>query len=262
MLENDKWELYDTSKDFSLANDLAATNADKLKQMQALFTQEAIKNHVLPIDDRNVERLNPALAGRPDLMAGRTSLTVYSGMTGMMENAFINIKNRSFSITADVEVPKKNANGVIICQGGRFGGWTLFLKNGRPTFTYNWVGLNRYTVAGKQPITPGKATIRFEFATDSGKLGAGGTGTIFVNNAKVASGRIDNTNGLIFSMDEGADVGVDEGTPVTEDYAGSDNHFTGEINQVTIALKPVGADIKDKVDKATQQMLMDKAAED
>ena len=98
--------------------------------MQDLFLQEAIKNHVLPIDDRGVERLNPALAGRPDLMAGRTSLTVYSGMTGMMESAFINIKNRSYSITADVEVPKKNANGVIICQGGRFGGWTLFLKNG------------------------------------------------------------------------------------------------------------------------------------
>jgi arylsulfatase len=262
MLENDKWELYDTSKDFSLANDLAANNPDKLKQMQALFTQEAIKNHVLPIDDRGVERLNPALAGRPDLMAGRTSLTVYSGMTGMMENAFINIKNRSFSITADVEVPKKNANGVIICQGGRFGGWTLFLKNGRPIFTYNWVGLNRYTVAGKQPIAPGKATIRFEFATDSGKLGAGGTGTIFVNSTKGASGRIDNANGLIFSLDEGADVGVDEGTPVTEDYAGSDNHFTGKINQVTITLQPVGANIKDKVDKATQQMLMDEAAED
>ena len=262
MLDNDKWELYDTDKDFSLAKDLAAANPDKLKQMQALFLQEAIKNHVLPIDDRGVERLNPALAGRPDLMAGRSSLTLYSGMTGMMESAFINIKNRSFSITADVEVPKKNPNGVIICQGGRFGGWTLFLKNGRPMFTYNWVGLNRYTVAAKQPIAPGKATIRFEFATDGGKLGAGGTGTLFVNGANVASGRIDNTNGLMFSADEGADVGVDEGTPVTEDYAGPDNRFTGKINQVTIALKPVGPDIKDKVDKATQEMLMDKAAED
>ena len=230
--------------------------------MQALFLQEAIKNHVLPIDDRSVERLNPSLAGRPDLMAGRTSLTVYSGMTGMMESAFINVKNRSFSITADVEVPKKNANGVIICQGGRFGGWTLFLKNGRPMFTYNWVGLNRYTVAGKQPIAAGKTTLRFEFASDGGKLGAGGTGTIFVNGAKVASGRIDTTNALLFSADEGADVGVDEGTPVTEDYAGPDSRFTGKIYQVTIALKPIGPDIKDKVDKATQQMLMDKAAED
>jgi arylsulfatase A-like enzyme len=261
-LENDKWELYNTDKDFSLADDLASSNSTKLKEMQDLFLQEAIKNHVLPIDDRSVERLNPALAGRPDLMAGRTSLTVYSGMTGMMESAFINVKNRSYSVTADVEVPKKNANGVIICQGGRFGGWTLFLKNGRPTFTYNWVGLNRYTISGKQTVPAGKATIRFEFATDGGKLGAGGTGSIFVNGTKVATGRIENTNGLLFSADEGADVGIDEGTPVTEDYAGPDNKFTGQIYRVTIDLKPIGPDIKDKVDKATQEMLMDKAAED
>jgi arylsulfatase A-like enzyme len=262
MLENDKWELYNTADDFSLSTDLASSNPAKLKEMQDLFTQEAIKNHVLPIDDRSVERLNPALAGRPDLMAGRTSLTVYSGMTGMMESAFINIKNRSFTITADVEVPKTKANGVIICQGGRFGGWTLYLKNARPIFTYNWVGLNSYTIAGTKPVPAGNATIRFEFTTDGGKLGAGGTGTIFVNGSQVATGRIDNTNGLLFSADEGADVGVDEGTPVTEDYAGPNNRFTGKIERVTIDLKPVGADIKDKVDKATQQMLMDKNAED
>ena len=262
MLENDKWELYNTDEDFSLSNDLASNNPSKLKEMEDLFLQEAVKNHVLPIDDRSVERLNPALAGRPDLMAGRTSLTVYSGMTGMMESAFINIKNRSYSITAEVEVPKKNANGVIICQGGRFGGWTLYLKNGRPNFTYNWVGLNRYTISAKQPVPAGKATIRFEFVTDGGKLGAGGTGAIFVNGAKVATGRIENTNGLLFSADEGANVGIDEGTPVTEDYAGPDNRFTGKIARVTIDVKPIGSNIKDKVDKATEQMLMDKAAED
>ena len=261
MLENDKWELYNTDEDFSLANDLASSNPTKLKEMQDLFLQEATKNHVLPIDDRGVERLNPALAGRPDLMAGRTSLTVYSGMTGMMESAFINIKNRSYSITADVEVPKKNANGVIICQGGRFGGCTLFLNNARPTFTYNWVGLNRYTISGKQPVPAGKARIRFDFVTDGGKLGAGGTGAIFTNGAKVATGRIENTNGLLFTADEGADVGVDEGTPVTEDYAGPADKFTGKISRVTIDLKPIGPDIKDKIDKATQQLMMDKEAE-
>lgn len=113
-----------------------------------------------------------------------------------------------------------------------------------------------------QPVPAGAATIRFEFVTDGGKLGAGGTGSIFVNGTKVATGRIENTNGLLFSADEGADVGLDEGTPVTEDYAGPNNRFTGTINSVTIDLKPVGADIKDKVDKATQQMLLDKAAED
>ncbi len=163
-LADDKWELYSTENDFSLANDLAASNRDKLKQMQNSFMIEAVKYHVLPIDDRTIERANAALAGRPDLMAGRKSLTVYEGMTGMMENVFINVKNRSHSITAEVDVPDKNANGVILCQGGRFGGWTLYLKNGRPIYTYNWVGLKRYTVAAKQPIPPGNATIRYEFA--------------------------------------------------------------------------------------------------
>src|SRR5271167_1254407 len=262
MLENDKWELYNTAEDFSLANDLASSNPAKLKELQDLFLKEAVKNHVLPIDDRGVERLNPALAGRPDLMAGRTSLTVYSGMTGMMESAFINIKNRSFSITADVEVPKKNANGVIICQGGRFGGWTLFLKHARPIFTYNWVGLNRYTISGEQSVPAGKATIRFEFTTDGGKPGAGGTGSIFINGQKVATGRIENTNAFLFSADEGADVGVDDGTPVTEDYTGTDNRFTGKIDHVTIDLQPIGPNIKDKVDQATQKLMLDKAAED
>lgn len=262
LLTNDKWELYNTAQDFSLADDLAARNPAKLKQMQDVFLQEAVKNHVLPIDDRSVERLNPATAGRPDLMAGRTSLTVYEGMTGLMENAFINVKNRSFTITAQVEIPTTNASGVIICQGGRFGGWTLYLKNSRPIFTYNWVGLQRFTVAANQPIAPGKAMIRFDFAYDGGALGAGGTGVIFVNGKKVAQGRIEKTNAMMFSADEGADVGVDEGTPVTEDYKTSDNKFTGKIHQVTIDVKPIGADIKDRADKAAEQFLLDKAAED
>ena len=129
-LANDKWELYDTRADFSLVNDLAATNPAKLKEMQDLFTIVAIENHVLPIDDRSIERLNAAAAGRPDLMGGRTSLTVYPGMSGMMENAFINVKNRSFSITAELQIPAAAASGVILAQGGRFGGWSLWLKDG------------------------------------------------------------------------------------------------------------------------------------
>jgi arylsulfatase len=229
--------------------------------MQGAFMQEAVKYHVLPIDDRSLERLNPALVGRPDLMGGRKSLTVYEGMTGMMENVFINVKNRSHSITAEVTVPPKNASGVIICQGGRFGGWTLYLKNGRPIYTYNWVGLKRYTIASKQPLPPGKATIRYEFAYDGG-MGAGGMGTIFVNDKKVAEGRIDHTNAMVFSADEGADVGEDLETPVTEDYKEGDNKFAGKINQVTITVQ----DIK-PVDKAVEQkdeeiLSQDQAAED
>ena len=126
--------------------DLAATNPAKLKELQALFMKEAERNHVLPIDDRSLERFDPAIAGRPDLMAGRKSLTVYEGMTGMMENAFINVKNQSLTITAEVEIPAGDANGVIIAQGGRFGGWSLYVKDGKPAYTYNFVGLQQYTV--------------------------------------------------------------------------------------------------------------------
>jgi arylsulfatase A-like enzyme len=247
-LENDKWELYDTRSDFSLANDLAAKDPDKLKEMQDLFLKEAVKYSVLPIDDRTLERLNAAMVGRPDLMAGRTSLTVHEGMTGMSENVFINIKNRSHTITADVDIPKGGANGVILAQAGRFGGWSFYLKDGKPTYTYNWLGLQRYTVAAKQTLPAGKATIRFEFAYDGGGVGRGGTGTLFVNGKTVATGRIEHTECCGFSADEGADVGADEGTPVTEAYK-VPFKFTGKIAQVTIELKEMK---KTDVDGAVQ----------
>jgi arylsulfatase len=236
-LQNDVWELYDTRTDFSLVNDLAASNPEKLRELQELFMKEAAKNHALPIDDRGAERVNAALAGRPDLMAGRTSLTLYEGMTGLSENVFINVKNRSHTITALVEVPERSCDGVILCQAGRFGGWSLYLKGGKPTYVYNWLGLEHYTVAAQAPLPPGKATIRFEFAYDGGKPGSGGTGIILVKGKKVAEGRIDRTQPFVFSADEGADVGEDKGTPVTADYSERDNKFTGKIEQVTVELK-------------------------
>jgi arylsulfatase A-like enzyme len=238
-LTADVWELYDTTNDFSLANNLAAKNQAKLKELQALFIQQAIANNVLPIDDRSIERANAALAGRPDVMAGRTSLTLYEGMKGMSENVFINVKNSSLSITADVEIPQGGAQGVILAQAGRFGGWSLYLTDGKPTYTYNWLGLQRYTIAAPQALPAGKATIRFEFAYDGGGIGKGGMGTMFVNDQKVAEGRIDHTQCCVFSADEGADVGVDDGTPVNEDYqAGEASKFTGKIAKVTIQLQP------------------------
>jgi arylsulfatase len=235
-LEEDIWELYDTRSDFSLVNNLASTNPDKLKEMQDLFMKEAEKNSVLPLDDRTLERTNAALVGRPDLMAGRTLLTVHQGMLGMSENVFINIKNRSHTITADVDIPKSGANGVILAQAGRFGGWSLYVKDGKPAYTYNFLGLQRYTVVSNQALPAGKSIIRFEFAYDGGGLGKGGTGTIFVNDKSVASGRIDRTQCCAFSADEGADVGADEGTPVTEVYK-VPFKFTGKIGGVTIELK-------------------------
>ncbi len=235
-LENDKWELYDTRSDFSLANDLAAMNPEKLKELQALFLNEAVRYSVLPLDDRTLERLTAGLAGRPDLMAGRTSLTVHQGMTGMSENVFINLKNQSHSITADVEIPKNGANGVILAQAGRFGGWSLYVKDGKPTYTYNWLGQQRYTIVGKQALPAGKSTIRFEFAYDGNGVGKGGDATIFVNGTKAVTGRIEKTQCCAYSADEGADVGADEGTPVTEVYK-VPFKFTGKIDKVTIELK-------------------------
>lgn len=260
--ENDKWELYNTANDFSLADDVAAKYPKKLAQMQKLFLQVAIKNHVLPLDDRSIERMNPALAGRPDLMEGRTSLTVYPGMTGMLEDAFINIKNRSHSITAEVEIPKQGADGVIICQGGRFGGWTLYLKDDKPVYTYNWLGMDRYTIAGNERVPAGKHTIRFDFAYDGGRLGAGGTGQLFIDGKQVAKGRIDKTIPLIISPDEGADVGIDEGTPVTEAYASADSGFTGKIFKVVVSVKPLTPAIKQAEKKAAPQLMLDQAAEE
>ncbi|QJX00859.1 arylsulfatase [Frigoriglobus tundricola] len=237
-LTRDAWQLFDTARDFSLADDRAAQEPDRLKDMQALFLKEAVKYNVLPIDDRGIERLNPALAGRPDLMAGRTSLTLHEGMTGMMENTFINVKNRSHTITAEVELPKDAGNGVIVAQGGRFGGWSLYLKDGKPTYVYNFVGLERTVVAGPQAVPTDKATITLAFAYDGGGLGKGGTATLSVNGQKVAEGKIPHTTANQFSTDEGADVGVDEDTPVSEDYKpGEPSRFTGKVRKVTIELK-------------------------
>jgi arylsulfatase len=262
-LENDTWELYDTRSDFSLANDLAKQNPVKLKEMQDLFMAEAVKYSVLPIDDRVFERINAALVGRPDLMGGRTSLTVYEGMIGLSENAFINIKNRSHTITAEVTIPKGGAKGVILAQAGRFGGWSLYLKDGKPTYTYNFLGLKNFTIAARNPVPVGKATIRFEFAYDGGGLAKGGMGTIFVNDKKVALGRIENTQPLIFSADEGADVGEDGETPVTENYGiPAPYRFTGNIAKVTVDVKEIGVADKAAEGKARAQAAYNKAVSD
>ena len=239
-LLDDKWELYDTRVDFSLANDLADKNPEKLKELQDLFMKEAVKYRVLPIDDRVFERINAELAGRPDLMGGRTSLTLYPGMKGMPEDVFINVKNRSLAITAGLEIPPGGAKGVILAQGGRFGGWSLYFKNGKPAYTYNFLGLQRFEVAAAQVVAAGKATIRFEFAYDGGGLGKGGLGTLFVDDKKVAEARIERTQPMIFSADDLADVGLDEGTPVTEAYTSFDSAFTGKILKVTVDVKPMG----------------------
>jgi len=234
----DKWELYNIEEDFSEAHDLSAKYPEKLKELQALFLEEAAKHNVLPLDDRRAERLNAAIAGRPDLMGQRTSLTLYPGMETISENAFLNVKNRSHAITAEVQIPAGGANGVIVSQGGRFAGWSLYVKDGRPTYVHNWLGRERYTVASAEPLPPGAAVIRYEFTFEGKQPGDGGKGMLLVNGRKVAEGRIERTVPLFFSLDDGVDVGQDLGTPVTEEYKQHDNQFTGTIRKVTVELTP------------------------
>jgi arylsulfatase len=238
-LEQDRWELFNTMEDFSCANDLATKNPDKLKEMQATFLTEAVKYHVLPLDDRVYERFNPAVAGRPDLMGGRTALTVYEGMTGMKENAFINTKNSSYSITADVEAPQSAASGVILAQGGTHAGWSFYVKDGKPKFAYNFLG-NVTTIASAERLPAGRVTVAYDFAYDGGTPGSGGTGTIFINGKRVATGRIERTVPFLFGA-ETADVGMDLYTPVTSDYPTGKNQFPGKIDKVTIDLKKANA---------------------
>ena len=209
-LKDDRWELYHVAEDFSEANDLAAQNPAKLKELQDLFMKEAARNRVLPIDDRRVERFNPAIAGRPDLLGGRKSLTVYEGMTGMMENAFINVKSVPHRITAEVVVPDAKADGVIIAQAGLFGGWTLYMKDGRVHHEYNYFGLERTNVASTSALAPGRHTIVYEFIPDEGKPGTGGKSIIIIDGQQVAEGHIPKTEAYAFSGDEGADVALTE----------------------------------------------------
>ena len=262
-LQKDKWELYDVRNDFSLTEDQAAKNPKKLKELQALFMKEAEKNHALPLDDRMFERALASMVGRPDLMEGRTSLSLAEGMTGMMENVFINVKNKSKTITAEVEAPTGGGNGAILVQGGRFGGWALYVKNGVPAYDYNFLGMKHFTIAATKPLTPGKATIKFDFAYDGGGLGKGGTGTLFVNGEKVAEGRIEHTQAMIFSADETADVGIDLGTPVVEAIgAEAASKFTGKIAKVTVEVKPMAAPGKAAADKGQKAAAKKKALSD
>jgi arylsulfatase len=165
-------------------------------------------------------------------------------MSAMMENATLDIKNRSHTVTAEIEIPQETAHGVIIAQGGRFGGWSLYVKDGKLKYCYNWLSRERYTLESKDSLPQGKVTVKFQFNYDGGGVGKGGTGTLYVNDQKVGEGRIERTQPFIFSGDETEDLGEDLATPVTEDYKEGDNKFTGTIDKVTIAITPPPAEIQ------------------
>jgi arylsulfatase len=234
-LTEDVWELYNINEDYSQANNLAAKDPAKLEELKKKFLEEAVKYNVLPIDDRTIERFDPSIAGRPDIMNGKTKLELYDGAKGMPENAFINVKNKSFSITAEVDVPA-NATGVILCQGGDFGGWTFYMMSGKPFFTYNFVGMQNFTVTSTPKVSPGKHVLKFDLAYDGGR-GGGGMGTISLDGNKIGEGRIEKTNYNTFGIDESADVGEDMNTPVFKGYHKKDK-FTGKIGKVTVETFP------------------------
>jgi arylsulfatase len=233
-LKDDTWDLYDSNTDFSLSKNVASENPAKLKELQALFMTEAEKYHVLPIDDRLLERTDAKSVNRPDLMGERTKVTYGEGMKGMGVDVFISTKNTSYTITSEVEV-KEKANGVIVCQGGKFGGFSFYIKEGKPAFTYNFLGLESFNVQANEALKTGKHKIIYDFKYDGGGLGKGGTGTITVDGKKVAEGKLAKTQPGIFSVDDLADVGTDDGTPVAN-YGGS-AHFNGKLDKVTIETK-------------------------
>jgi arylsulfatase len=240
--QDDTWELYDTNTDWSQAHDLAADLPDKLDELKALFIEEARKYNVLPLDDRRVERFNSDIAGRPTLIRGNSQL-LFGGMGRLSENAVINVKNKSHSITAQLQVPEGGAEGVIVAQGGAFAGWSLYVKDGRPKYCYNLLGLRRFHVEGEAEIPPGTHQVRMEFTYDGDGLGKGGAVALFVDGAKSGEGRVEGTVPLIFSADETCDVGSDTASPVSDDYTSDGSRFNGAIEWVQIDVDDAAEDL-------------------
>ena len=232
-LDDDVWELYDTSTDWTQAHDVAAEHPEKLAELQRLWLIEAVKYNVLPLDDRRIERFNSDLAGRPVLVKGKTQI-LYGGMGRLSENSVLNLKNKSHAVTAEVVVPEGGGRGVIIAQGGAFAGWSVYLHEGRPKYCHNLAGLQRFHVEAGSAVPAGRHQVRMEFAYDGGGLGKGGLVTLYVDGDKVGEGRVEGTVPMIYSGDETCDVGYDSGTPVSDDYTSADAAFNGQVKWVQL----------------------------
>jgi arylsulfatase A-like enzyme len=230
--DDDVWELYDGTKDWTQARDLAKEMPDKLHELQRLWLMEATKYNVLPLDDRGAERLNPDIAGRPQLVRGNSQV-LFGGMGRLSESSVLSIKNKSFSVTAEIVVDGA-ANGPIIVQGGRFGGWSLYAKDGTAAFVYNLLGIQQFTTEAEQPVPEGTHQVRMEFAYDGGGLAKGGGVTLYYDGRQVGEGRVGATQPFVFSADETTDVGYDAGTPVSADTP--PGRFTGKVNWVRLDL--------------------------
>jgi hypothetical protein len=239
--DDDIWELY-APDDWSQSHDLSAEQPEKLAELQRLFLIEAARYDVLPLDDRRFERFNPDLAGRPQLIRGSSQI-LFGGMGRLSEHSVVATKNKSHSLTAQIDVPDRGAEGVIVAQGGAFGGWALYLHEGRPAHCCNLFGLQRFKVYGDSPIAAGEHQVRMEFAYDGGGLGKGGAATLYLDGEKVGEGRIEATVPMLFSADETTDVGSDSATPVSDDYGAKESEFTGRVQWVQIDIDEAAEDV-------------------
>jgi arylsulfatase A-like enzyme len=237
--DEDIWELYGPD-DWTQAHDLAKENPDKLAELQRLWLIEAVKYNVVPLDDRSFERINPDIAGRPQLIRGNSQL-LFSGMR-VSENCVVNVKNKSHSVTAQLVVPESGAGGVIVTQGGMVGGWSLYAHEGRLKYCYNFFGIQHFMVTADQPIPAGEHQVRMEFAYDGGGLAKGGDVTLYYDGRPEGKGRVEITQPMAFSADEACDVGADTGSPASPDYGASGNKFIGEIKWVQIDIGEDGHD--------------------
>jgi arylsulfatase len=240
LLDHDVWELY-APDDWTQAHDISAEQPEKLHELQTLFLIEAAKYNVLPLDDRRAERFNADLAGRPQLVQGNRQL-LFGGMKRLSESSIVAMKNKSYAVTAEIVVPEEGAKGVIVAQGGAFGGWSLYAKEGRPAYCYNLFGLQRFKVYGDKPLAEGEHQVRLEFAYDGGGLGKGGTTSLFVDGSEVGEVRIEGTVPMVFSADETLDLGSDSGTPVSDDLTVDELEFNGRVRWVEIDLGDDAAD--------------------
>ena len=233
--DDDVWELYDGSKDFSQAHNIAKEMPEMLSKLQRLWLIEATKYNVIPMDDRTGERANADLAGRPQLIHGNSQL-FFPGMGRLSENSVVSIKNKSFSVTAELDVPEKGAEGVIIAQGGRFGGWSVYMKGGKLKFVYNVLGIQEFPTEATEQLSPGKHQVRMEFAYDGGGLAKGGAVTLYYDGKQVGAGRVGATQAMVFSADETTDIGYESGTPVSSDYTTHGSKLNGKLHWVQIDL--------------------------
>ena len=240
-LDDDEWELYDTTKDWSQARDVSKEFPAKLRELQRLWLIEATRYKVLPIDDRTLEKFNPEIAGRPVLIKGNTQI-LFPGMGRLSENAVLNLKNKSYSVTAEIVVPDGGAAGVIVAQGANIGGWSLYMHGGKLKYCYNFGGFQHFYVEAKTILAPGDHQVRVEFAYDGGGLGKGGNVALYYDGEKVGEGRVDATLAMVYSSDDGLDVAMDGGAPVSEDYGTRGNRFNGRIKGIQLAIAEAAED--------------------